>query len=190
MARARPVFRSTARSSLRLSIEASVSEKMPRPPKGRTGLAAAESPPAAGPCGSLATFLGTASNHQRSHQDCGATQSDKDQRTTFVPTSLPVLPVSAVTGEGLEQLERAVAALFPLPEVPAGEILTNARQKEAVGRAVEAIKAALEAMEAGLTPDLVLTETEGAMQALGELTGRTVREDVTERIFERFCVGK
>ena len=117
-------------------------------------------------------------------------KSDKDQRTTFVPTSLPVLPVSAVTGEGLEQLERAVAALFPLPEVPAGEILTNARQKEAVGRAVEAMKAALEAMEVGLTPDLVLTETEGAMQALGELTGRTVREDVTERIFERFCVGK
>ena len=35
-----------------------------------------------------------------------------------------------------------------------------------------------------------LTETEGAMQALGELTGRSVREDVTNRIFARFCVGK
>jgi tRNA modification GTPase len=42
----------------------------------------------------------------------------------------------------------------------------------------------------GETPDIVLTEAEGAMQAIGELSGRTVREDVTERIFARFCVGK
>ena len=45
-------------------------------------------------------------------------------------------------------------------------------------------------MEQGLTPDIVLTETEGAMQAIGEMNGRTIREDVTNRIFERFCVGK
>ena len=107
-----------------------------------------------------------------------------------IHTSLPVIPVSSVTGEGLEELERAIAALFPLPEAPAGEILTNARQAEAVGRAAEALEAALEALDQGLTPDLVLTETEGAMAALGELTGSSVREDVTNRIFQRFCVGK
>jgi len=45
-------------------------------------------------------------------------------------------------------------------------------------------------MDEGVTPDAVLTELEGAMEALGELTGRTVREDVPARIFERFCVGK
>ena len=39
-------------------------------------------------------------------------------------------------------------------------------------------------------PDAVLTETEEAMSALGELSGRTVRADITDRIFERFCVGK
>lgn len=105
-------------------------------------------------------------------------------------TSLPVIPVSAVSGEGLDELEDCVARLFPLPQVPAGEILTNARQAEAVGRAVEAMEAAREAMALGMTPDIVLTETEGAMSALGELSGRTVREDVTNRIFQRFCVGK
>ena len=42
----------------------------------------------------------------------------------------------------------------------------------------------------GITPDAVLTDAEEAMQALGEVTGRTVREDITNRIFERFCVGK
>lgn len=45
-------------------------------------------------------------------------------------------------------------------------------------------------MNTGATPDIVLTETEGAMAALGELTGRSIREDVTNRIFQRFCVGK
>ena len=105
-------------------------------------------------------------------------------------TFLPVVHVSAVTGEGIDELEKTIAALFPMPDVPAGEILTNARQAEAVTRAVEYMEAALDAMDCGMTPDIVLTETEGAMAALGELTGRTVREDVTDRIFQRFCVGK
>ena len=110
--------------------------------------------------------------------------------TEQLETRLPVIPVSSVTGEGLDALEQAIAALFPLPEAPAGEILTNARQRDAVARAVEYLHAALDALEQGLTPDLVLTETEGAMAALGELSGRSVREDVTNRIFQRFCVGK
>ena len=49
---------------------------------------------------------------------------------------------------------------------------------------------AREALRAGVTPDAVLTEVEQALSALGELTGRTVREDITDRIFSRFCVGK
>ena len=110
--------------------------------------------------------------------------------TEQLETRLPVIPVSSVTGEGLDALEQAIAALFPLPDTPAGEILTNARQRDAVARAVEDLRAALDALEQGLTPDLVLTETEGAMAALGELSGRSVREDVTNRIFQRFCVGK
>ena len=105
-------------------------------------------------------------------------------------TTLPTVTVSAVTGQGLEALEREVKRMFPLPPVPAGQILTNARQAEAVSRALESIRAAREAIQTGCTPDIVLTEAETAMSALGELTGRSVREDVTNRIFERFCVGK
>lgn len=105
-------------------------------------------------------------------------------------TALPTVNVSSVTGEGIEALENTIAAMFPLPDVPAGEILTNVRHAEAVGRALESIRAALDALESGATPDIVLTESESAMAALGELDGRTVREDVTDRIFQRFCVGK
>lgn len=105
-------------------------------------------------------------------------------------TKLPCVTVSSVTGQGLDELEAAIKALFPLPQVPAGEILTNARQAEAISRALESMDAAFAAMRDGCTPDIVLTETEAAMSAIGELTGRSVREDVTNRIFERFCVGK
>lgn len=107
-----------------------------------------------------------------------------------IDTKLKTLTLSALTGEGLDRLEAAVRELFPMPPVPAGEIITNARQAEAIEKALENIRAALGAMQCGATPDIVLTESEGAMSALGELSGRTVREDVTERIFGRFCVGK
>ena len=107
-----------------------------------------------------------------------------------ITTALPVVSLSSVTGDGMDELGRVIAEQFPLPEVPAGEILTNVRQADAVKRAIEYMRSALDAMRAGMTPDIVLTETEGAMSALGELSGRTVREDVTNRIFQRFCVGK
>ena len=102
-----------------------------------------------------------------------------------------VLRVSARTGEGLEALE-ALAEELLAGEQPRdlGEVLTNARQYEAVLRAREAVHRALEALEAGMTPDAVLTDAEEALAALGELDGRTLREDLVEAIFSRFCVGK
>ena len=49
---------------------------------------------------------------------------------------------------------------------------------------------ALQGLQLGQTPDAVLTDVEEAMEAMGEVTGATVREDITARIFQRFCVGK
>ena len=102
-----------------------------------------------------------------------------------------VLRVSARTGEGLEELEKLAAELLA-GEQPRdlGEVLTNARQYEAVLRAGEAVHRALAALEEGMTPDAVLTDAEEALAALGELDGRTLREDLVEAIFSRFCVGK
>jgi len=99
--------------------------------------------------------------------------------------------VSARTGRGIEDLSQAVQDLFGMGEIqPDGEVLTSALQAEAVSRAASALERAREGLEAGLTPDAVLSDIEEAMNALGEITGRTVREDTLARIFERFCVGK
>ena len=102
-----------------------------------------------------------------------------------------VMQISSVTGEGLDELEAAVKDLFPSGDPrEAGSLLTDARQEEAVTRARDAIRRAAEALELGLTPDAVLTDAEEALDALGELTGRTAKEEIVSRIFERFCVGK
>lgn len=109
------------------------------------------------------------------------------------PGDLPflmVVPFCAKTGEGLAQLAQAVDGLFENQLPCDGSILTNARQFDACRRAYEAMLQALQSLGLGLTPDAVLTDVEEAMEAMGEVTGATVREDITARIFERFCVGK
>ena len=98
--------------------------------------------------------------------------------------------VSALDKTGLEALDEAVSSLFPMPNTPAGEVLTNSRHADAVTRALCSIDESIKAMKSQATPDIVLTVAENALSALGELSGKTFREDVTRRIFERFCVGK
>ena len=109
------------------------------------------------------------------------------------PGELPFLYViecSTATGVGLQDLADAVDTMFENQLPCDGSILTNARQFDAVRRAYEAMLRALKGLRLGLTPDAVLTDVEEAMEAMGEVTGATVREDITARIFERFCVGK
>ena len=124
------------------------------------------------------------------HAVVAVSKSDLGKIAVLPETTLPVVELSSMTGEGLESRAEVIRTLFPMPDAPAGEILPNARQAEAVDRALAALTAAYGALLQGCTPDIVLTEAEGAMSALGELSGKTVREDVTNRIFERFCVGK
>ena len=109
------------------------------------------------------------------------------------PSDLPfmnVINICANTGEGLEQFADVVEVLFGNDLPCDGSILTNARQYDAIARAHDAIGRSLKGLRLGLTPDAVLIDVEQAMEAMGEVTGATVREDITARIFERFCVGK
>lgn len=109
------------------------------------------------------------------------------------PSDLPFMQVISIctkTGEGLDQLADAIDVMFANDTPCDGSILTNPRQFDAIRRAYEAMLCALQGLKSGQTPDAVLTDVEAAMGAMGEVTGNTVREDITARIFERFCVGK
>ena len=70
------------------------------------------------------------------------------------------------------------------------EHLAEEIAQETFARALGAVERARAAFAGGLTPDAVLADVEDAMNALGELTGRTAKEDIVSAIFSRFCVGK
>ncbi len=125
--------------------------------------------------------------------DAIAILNKQDLPCVIDPSELPfsfVIPVSCAKQEGLDLLEQALDMVFD-DEVPCdGSILTNARQADAIAKSRASIEAARSSLRLGMTPDAVLVDVEAAMEALGEATGRVVREDITNRIFERFCVGK
>ena len=125
--------------------------------------------------------------------DAIAILNKQDLPCVIDPCELPfsyVIPVSCAKQAGLDLLEQALDMVFD-DEAPCdGSILTNARQADAIAKSRASIEAALSSLRLGMTPDAVLVDVEAAMEALGEATGRVVREDITNRIFERFCVGK
>ena len=99
--------------------------------------------------------------------------------------------VCALTCEGIDAVEVEISKLFPeLGTPPAGEIITNARQAGAISLARDSLNMAIGAISESITPDAVLTEVESALEAIGEITGKVMRDDIISRIFERFCVGK
>ena len=127
------------------------------------------------------------------HQNAIALINKSDIGQTVVPSDLPfmyVINICAKTGAGLDLFADTVDTMFAGNLPCDGSILTNARQFDAVRRAYEAMLRALQALKLGMTPDAALTDIEEAMEAIGEVIGATVREDITARIFERFCVGK
>ena len=127
------------------------------------------------------------------HENAVALINKSDLGAVVEPSDLPfmnVICISANSGEGLDQLADVVEVLFENNTPCDGSILTNARQADACRRAFDAIMRSLKGLRGGLTPDMVLIDVEEAMEAMGEVTGATVREDITARIFERFCVGK
>ena len=140
----------------------------------------------------------TADDHVVIEACCGmdhaiALINKSDKGNVVLPSDLPfmyVINICAKTGEGLDQLADVVDMMFANDMPCDGSILTNPRQFDAIRRAYEAMLRALQGLMLGLTPDAVLTDVEEAMEAMGEVTGATVREDITARIFERFCVGK
>ena len=111
------------------------------------------------------------------------------------PDILPQAPrvrISALTGEGLEELERTIVEVVFSGQVLASEepLVSNPRHKDALRRALEHVISAQKAHAQGLPADFLAIDLTAAVSALGEITGETVSEDLLEAIFSNFCVGK
>ncbi len=102
------------------------------------------------------------------------------------------LRISAKFGSGIEELKKLI-----LETVLGGEemecreeVLCNVRHKEAFERAAEFLAQAGESLASGLSPEFVAQDIRDALRCLGEITGETTSEDILDRIFASFCVGK
>jgi tRNA modification GTPase len=108
-------------------------------------------------------------------------------------TGLPIAEVatSALTGQGIDDLR---AALLDMVRAPAGEgesgILTNLRQHESVTAALSGLAAAKDAVTKAVPHEMLLLDLYTALRHLDSLTGETTPDDILNRIFSTFCIGK
>ncbi len=96
--------------------------------------------------------------------------------------------ISAKTGEGVDKLAHAIAALYTQNNAGGGEIITSKRHVSALYEAKTALEGAILSLDD--TIDCILIDLRRAYDALGEITGKTAAQDVVNSIFSRFCVGK
>ncbi|MBQ3379564.1 MAG: GTP-binding protein [Clostridia bacterium] len=102
------------------------------------------------------------------------------------------IKVSAKTGEGFSELKQKIEDMFidSSLDVARDDIITAERHFERLTRAREALFDATAGLEAGMTFDVVSIDIQTAADALGDISGQSAADEVIDRIFERFCIGK
>jgi tRNA modification GTPase len=104
----------------------------------------------------------------------------------------PRVFVSAKTGEGLNELRKTIRAFLmeSQPHLADDLVLTDVRHHEAVSGAIRSLSAAQNALDSQVPHEMVLLDLYSGLSALNELTGEVVTEDILDRIFSTFCIGK
>mgnify|MGYP001168835760 FL=1 len=104
----------------------------------------------------------------------------------------PVVAMSVLRGEGLNKLEEKIEELVVGANISASDsiLISNVRHKDALSKGRKHLKDVLNGMEEGVPVDLLAIDVRGAWEVLGEITGGTVSEDLVDKIFSDFCVGK
>lgn len=105
----------------------------------------------------------------------------------------PVVPISALKGEGIEELKQAIYSSLIHRNVrlsPEHLIVANVRHKKILSETRKNLADALEGLEGGASLELIAFEIRSALDHLGEMVGETTPEEVLNRIFTQFCIGK
>jgi tRNA modification GTPase len=104
----------------------------------------------------------------------------------------PEVHLSAKTGEGFDGLKAGIRKYVSDQRPPdtVTAVVTSARQAEALDRASDSLRAGVTSLRSGVPHEMVLLDLYGALSALGELSGEVVTDDILERIFSTFCIGK
>jgi tRNA modification GTPase len=105
----------------------------------------------------------------------------------------PIVHVSALKNEGIDTLKDAIYTSLIHRDVrksPDHLIIANIRHKNGLTQAKNNLSNAIKGLEAGTSPEFIAFEIRSCLEALGELVGETTSEDVLNRIFDQFCIGK
>ena len=121
-----------------------------------------------------------------------ANKSDLRQEAQIDGLPWEVVRTSALTGDGLSELEARMVNLALGGDVVTCDALmvANPRHKAALERAEKSLVQALDGVASGLPDDFITIDLTAALNCLGEITGETVHEELLEAIFSNFCVGK
>jgi len=122
--------------------------------------------------------------------DRGAAVAVEDVAALLDGAPRRIVRVSAVRGDGLEVVRESLASLLGAERSGEAPAVANPRHAEALGRAQVALVRASDAARAGAPGEVVAIELRDAIAAIGEVTGKAIAEDLLERIFGKFCVGK
>jgi tRNA modification GTPase len=111
-------------------------------------------------------------------------------RASPLPNALAsdVVPVSALTGEGIEQLREQIAPLSA--EERESGFITSLRHEQLLRESLEALAQAHKAAEIGIPHEMLLLDLYAALRPLDAVTGATTADDILNRIFSTFCIGK
>lgn len=103
-----------------------------------------------------------------------------------------VIMFSVYAKKGVEELTRTVEDMFDIGKISNGDggVVTNVRHKDALMRAEKFLESALGALRSGIPQDMISVDIQSAVSSLGEIVGQTVGEEVVDRIFHNFCLGK
>jgi tRNA modification GTPase len=113
-------------------------------------------------------------------------------RTTEIKLSEPgIIQTSAKTGEGLNELKKAIVAPFHPQDVEqSGFLISDARHNDLLLRAQSEIESSISLIEQKMSEEIILIGLHNALRYLGQITGETTTEDMLTRIFSTFCIGK
>jgi tRNA modification GTPase len=102
----------------------------------------------------------------------------------------PTISTSSRTGQGIDELRRAIASALGSAPAEAAVAGTAERCRDSLRLAADSLRRAAEAARSGLGEELVAAEVRTALDALGQVVGAVYTEDVLDRVFSRFCIGK
>jgi len=104
----------------------------------------------------------------------------------------PIIEISVLKGTGLDQLEQEIKDMFFAGKVSIREdsIITNMRHKDSLIKARKSLNEAINSLRIGMPVDMVSIDISNAIESMGEIIGLTVSEEIIDRIFHEFCLGK